>query len=332
LLATLCLAYAIGVLVYWLLIRYLGDRWWPATVLLFAPRWPVLLPLLVFLPLSRRLKKLFWLPLLTTLFIFSQLMGLAIPWRRVLAQNPPGQAVRVLFCNVHGEELNSSAFDEYLQASKPQVVLLQDYSAHDATKALKDPRWHRQQIGQIFIASAYPIRHVHDFHLGRVTAPDDNIAQHRTGAAVCFDLETPAGLVHVVNLHLASPHSGLRDLFRNAMSHGASRLKSNSVRRWNESQQINDWLATQTGPLIIAGDFNTPAESPIFRHFWSKYSDAFTRAGLGLGFTHLSPLSELRIDHLVSGTGVTCVNYLVGPPCGTPHRPIVADLVIRPSP
>src|SRR5205085_9513465 len=33
-------------IVYWFLLRSLGDRWWPATVLLLAPRWPLALPLL----------------------------------------------------------------------------------------------------------------------------------------------------------------------------------------------------------------------------------------------------------------------------------------------
>jgi len=330
-LAILCVAYAVGVVAFWLIIRYLGDRWWPATVLLFIPRWPILLPLLVFLPLSARLKKLFWLPLATTLFVFSQLMGLSVPWKRIISSPPAGPRVRVLFCNVHWDELNAPAFDQYLLASRPQVVLLQDFSPRDVTPALKDPHWHRYQLGQIFIASEYPIEHVHDLHLERITGVEDSTVVHRSGASACFDLQTPTGLIHVVNVHLASPHAGLRTLFRKPKD-GIWRLNANSVRRWNESQVIHDWLATQTGPLIAAGDFNTPAESPIYRHFWSGYPDAFPTAGLGLGFTHLSPLSELRIDHLITGPGVTCIDYLVGPPCGTPHRPVVVDLVIRPAP
>jgi endonuclease/exonuclease/phosphatase family metal-dependent hydrolase len=195
---------------------------------------------------------------------------------------------------------------------------------------LKNPHWHRYQLGQIFIASEFPIQHVHDLHLERIKGVEDTVVVNHSGAAVCFDLATSIGLIHVANVHLASPHGALRAVLRHPTD-STWRLEANSVRRANESQVIHDWLATQTGPLIVAGDFNTPAESPIYRYFFGAYPDAFPTAGMGLGFTHLSPLSELRIDHLFTGPGVTCIDYLVGPPCGTPHRPVVVDMVIEPG-
>lgn len=330
LLPILCVLYALGSVAYWLLIRYLGDRWWPATVLLFAPRWPLLLPLLVLLPLSVRRKKLSWLPLLTALFICGPLLGVGLPWRKVISKAPAGQPIRILFCNVHREELNRPAFDAYLLEVKPQVVLLQDYRSVDTTPVLRDPLWHKYRIGEIFIASQFPITHVHDLHLERIAGDDDKEVPRRFGTAASFDLQTPGGTLRVVNLHLTSPHGGLRALAHKP-SKGIRRLETNSVRRQNESQQITDWLSTQSGPFVVAGDFNTPSESPIFRYFWSRYPDAFSVAGFGLGFTHLSPFSELRIDHLLTGPEVTCTDYRVGPPCGTPHRPILADLILHPG-
>src|SRR5438045_2652926 len=44
--------YLMLVLVLWLTLRTTGDRWWVATILMFGPRWPVALPLLVVLPAS----------------------------------------------------------------------------------------------------------------------------------------------------------------------------------------------------------------------------------------------------------------------------------------
>ena len=45
----------------WALLRFGGDRWWLATVLLFAPRWFYGLPLFVLFPLAiwRRRRNLF---------------------------------------------------------------------------------------------------------------------------------------------------------------------------------------------------------------------------------------------------------------------------------
>jgi endonuclease/exonuclease/phosphatase (EEP) superfamily protein YafD len=328
-----CLAYAVGVLAFFLVIRYAGDHWWPATILLYAPRWPWLLPLFVLLPLTlhRRDKKWIWLTCFAGIFALGPLMGLAIPWRRLVQATTgemTGEKLRVLVCNVHRAELNPPALDAYIRQMQPQVVLLQDYSPRDAGPAFSGPGWRHYQLGEIFIATRFPLKKVHDLHLERIPGPDDGDVSHRTGSAVCFDLETASGPLHVVGLHLASPHPALRTLARNRIK-AAMRLEANSTRRWRESQHISDWLATQTGPLIIAGDFNTPADSAIYRQFWWKYPDAFPTAGFGFGYTHLSWLSEMRIDHLLTSQGITCTGFQTGPDCGTPHRPMVADLVIQ---
>jgi endonuclease/exonuclease/phosphatase (EEP) superfamily protein YafD len=326
----LCLLYAGGVLAFWITIRYLGDHWWPATILLYAPRWPWLLPLFVLLPLTlrRRAKKWMWLTFVAGIFVLGPLMGLSVPWRR-FAQDTQGLKLRLLVCNVHAAELNLPALDAYVREVDPQVVMLQDYVRwHDLMPAVAGPGWHHYQLGEIFIASRFPLVRVYDLNLERIPGKDDADPLRRAGSAVCFDLDSSAGILHLFDLHLASPHPALRTLRENLPT-AVWRLEADSTRRWNESQQITDYLATLHGPFVLAGDFNTPAESPIFRHFWWKYPDAFPTAGFGFGYTHLSWLSEIRIDHLLCGPGVSCTAYHTGPPCGTPHRPMVADLVIR---
>ena len=36
---------------------------------------------------------------------------------------------------------------------------------------------------------------------------------------------------------------------------------------------------------ILAGDFNLPVDSAIYREYWSGYRDAFSDAGWGFGYT-----------------------------------------------
>jgi vancomycin resistance protein VanJ len=326
----LCALYAAGVFVCWILIRFLGDRWWPATILLFAPRWPMLLPLLVLLPWAYRRGKLIWLPCITGLFIIGPLMGFQIPWRHLFSGAPSTLPIRLLVCNVHLHELNAPALDAYILASNPQVVALEDYSGRNPSHVLTGPTWNVYRLGEILLATHYPIERVHDFHLERVAAPDDIEKPRRVGAAACFDLRTPNGLLHLVDLHLASPHMGFRTL-RHHPGLAAWRLEANSDRRWNESQVISDWLSTQAGPVILAGDFNTPAESVIYRHFWSDYTDAFPSVRFGFGYTHLTSMSELRIDHVLTAPGVSFTGCQIGPPCGTPHRPFVVDCTVSPE-
>lgn len=325
----LCSLYALAALTFWLLIRYASERWWPATVLLYTPRWPLLVPLLLLLPWAwRRRRKLVWLPLATGLFVLLPLMDFNVPWRKWIAPTPRGISLRVLTCNLHRIELNVQPLDKYIARIRPDVIAFQDYSNWDEMSSLSGPQWHTYEVGsQVLLASRYPIVHVYDLNLERIPGSDDNEFPRRFGIAVCFDLATPAGLIHVLNLHLVSPHKALEQLAWQT-AHGIRMLEASNIRRANESEVVTSWMARQGGRFIVLGDFNMPAESPIYRRFWSQYPDAFPTAGWGYGFTHINLLTELRIDHVLTTPGITCTAARLGPPCGTPHRPLVADLVI----
>ena len=40
-----------------------------------------------------------------------------------------------------------------------------------------------------------------------------------------------------------------------------------------------------TAPFLIAGDFNMPADSTIYRRCWSTFTNVFSGAGFGFGHT-----------------------------------------------
>jgi endonuclease/exonuclease/phosphatase (EEP) superfamily protein YafD len=306
--------------------RYLSDRFWPATILLYMPRWLWLIPLLVLLPLSIRRRKVWIIPVLTGVFILGPLMGFNVPWRRIVQRQPDGQKLRLLTCNIHRLELDISALDGFIIASDPDVVVLQDYSGWDDSPVLRSG-WNVFRLGEIFIASRFPIRDARNLDLEAIPGDEDDEIPRNTGSAACFDLQTPGGIVHLLDIHLASPHSGFRAL-PTRPARGIWKLRTNTVRRWNECAKISDYLSTLRGPVILAGDFNTLSESPIYRHFWSGYGEAFTMTGWGYGYTHYSPLTALQLDHILCGPEVTCTSCQLGPPCGTPHRPMVAELVL----
>jgi len=318
--------YAIGVMTWWLLNRYLSDRWWPATFLLYAPRWTAFIPMIVMMPLAYRWRRQRVLTALIGLFVLGPLMGFNIPWRRLTIPTPRGRKIRLLTCNVHRLELDVNQFDEYLLEAHPDVIALQDYSGWDDIPSLR-AGWHTYRAGEIYIASKYPIRQVIDLDLEQLHDPGSTRLPRRAGAAARFDLETPGGIVHLFNLHLASPHTALTDVLSTPRI-GARRIRYNSLRRHTESVDVRREVASTTGPFIIAGDFNTLAESPLYRQQWSMFPDAFPSLGWGYGFTHFTIGSELRLDHVLTGNGIAPISYIIGPGCGTPHRPFVVDLVI----
>ena len=320
--------YALGVITWWLSNRYLSDRWWPSTFLLYAPRWTAFIPMLLLMPLAFRWRRQRALTILIGLFVLGPLMGFNIPWRSFGMTRPDRrQKIRLLTCNVHRLELDLNDFDGYLLAANPDVIALQDYSGWDDIPSLRIG-WHTFRVGEILIASKFPIRQVIDLGLDHLNDPGTNHAPIRSGAAVRFDLETPGGIVQLYDIHLASPHTALTDVLY-APRLGGRRVRYNSFRRHTETVEVRRQVDLSTGPFIICGDFNTLAESPLYREQWSIYPDTFPTLGWGYGFTHFTLGTELRLDHVLTSPGVTPIDYIIGPACGSPHRPFIVDLVVQ---
>src|SRR5262245_58723530 len=92
----------LGVLgVLWALLETAVDRWWPATVLAYSPRWLLGIPFAVLLPAAWFLyRRLTWV-LLTALVLFvGPMMGFCVPWR-AWTPGSSGFTLRVLTCNIH---------------------------------------------------------------------------------------------------------------------------------------------------------------------------------------------------------------------------------------
>lgn len=71
--------YVLCVSIIWLALTVAGDVWWPATLILFGPRWLLLLPLVFLLPMVIIGNRRLILPLIVLLVIvMGPVMGLTI--------------------------------------------------------------------------------------------------------------------------------------------------------------------------------------------------------------------------------------------------------------
>jgi endonuclease/exonuclease/phosphatase (EEP) superfamily protein YafD len=297
-----------------------ADLWWPASVFLFAPRWLCMLPLLVLLPAAWLLRrKGLLVPLgLAAAVIAGPVTGLCFPWRALLSPAPPGPHLRVLTCNLHGSSaVDPQALEDFVLASSADVVALQEWPEAAASSLGDWPGWHRHVTRRLFLASQFPIRRVTDLGLDSY-GPDGSVTR--------YDLETPAGVVHFFSLHLASPREGIYETIHECRK-GPAEVRANSARRWQQSEYVARHTAGLDGPVLLAGDFNTPPESAIFRRVWGDFSDAFGAAGWGWGYTFAGAHTRVRIDHVLAGQGWHCDRCRVGPHVGSPHRPVLADLI-----
>jgi endonuclease/exonuclease/phosphatase (EEP) superfamily protein YafD len=322
----MCALYVLLIIAVLVVMRLMGEQWWVATLLLFSPRWVWALPTIVLLPMAvlyhRRLA--FPVALAAATVLFS-VMGFRIPWRRALPAGTPHETLRVFTCNLHGRSAKPTLLEELVGESRPDVILLQDYTAAREPSIVRAEQWYSDRYDGTFIASRYPLHRMENM------LPRDGsalaYASHGwpLGDAICYTLELPGGPIHLINLHLASPHQQL-DAIEERKDGASDALDADSARRTFESLMIAARAQQIGGPFVIAGDFNTPDDSPLFGEAWHNFDDAFNTAGFGFGTTYSNHHTWLRIDHILCNPTWRCAACWVGPPIGSGHRPVVAVL------
>jgi endonuclease/exonuclease/phosphatase (EEP) superfamily protein YafD len=313
-----CWAYVASILVLCILLCRLGDYWWLATVLLYSPRWVWGLPLGVLVPAAAMVRpRSFWALSIAVALVVGPVMGLCVPWGAILAGDTEGLGLRALTCNVNGKHLDPNALATLVTLTRPDIVALQEWPEQHRSAIFRGQGWHiRASGGGHCLASRYPIRAVDVL---------DPIIQGGRVAAIRYDLETPAGILHVLNVHLATPRDGLESM-RACGWGGVPALRANIAFRQDESEVASCWAGQVNGPTLIAGDFNLTSDSVIYCRYWSGYRNAFSTAGLGFGYTKYTRWHGARIDHILAGPGWQIRRCWTGSYVGSDHRPVIADM------
>jgi endonuclease/exonuclease/phosphatase family metal-dependent hydrolase len=223
---------------------------------------------------------------------------------------------RVLTLNMHYGDGDPGPLEELIARHLPDVVAVQEWPGAGRSALRSAPGWHVHATSRLFLASRHPI--LRAVELGGDSMGDDASAAH-------YELDTPAGPVHVFSLHLATTRRGITDTLHEDWR-GPAEVQANSARRREQAAFIADRAAACRGPVLVLGDFNTPPESPIFPEVWGGYTDAFSAAGWGWGYTFVGARTAVRIDHILAGKEWECTGCRVGPAVGSPHRPVIAEL------
>lgn len=309
----------------WGLLRFAGDRWWFATLLLFGPRWICGLPLVVLLPVSifRRSKLTLPLAATATILLFA-ILDLRIPWRR--AWPPSGERIRVFTFNVCADSVPPSVLEDAIRELQPDVVALQECRKSTFAAVFRD--WHVCADGQLLIAARFPI------HIQRV---DSSVySPHnwpRTTLLECIG-EFGGRDVAICTVHLPSPRFGLSRIIDRRTLIAPSRrelLEFETAGRDSVSARVASMIAISPFDRIVMGDFNMPTDSSLYVRDWSSFQNAFTSTGWGFGRTMRAPVGNfvfgIRIDQvLTSGKWIPARSW-VGPDLGSDHLPVIADLV-----
>ena len=322
--------YLLGAAAAAILLWGFADRWWPATVLLFGPRWTLLLPLVALVPLASLFDRV-TLPLQAAgaLLVVGPVMGFSLPlagWLEGVREGVP--EVAVVTFNARGGDGLALGAEAMLREWRADLAAFQECTGvlRDELLALGDAPssgWHTDARASLCIASRYPI-----VARAEMERADFQAAGGSALVVTWSVLLDGTDTVHVTNLHLETPRAGLASIRRGRLARGAAEVSSLSFLRGLELAHARRWVLDVGGPHLVLGDFNTPAESVAYRESWGDFQNAFSDRGLGLGGTRLNGWIRARIDHVLADARWHVVSAAPGRDLGSDHLPMRA--VVQP--
>ena len=108
--------------------------------------------------------------------------------------------------------------------------------------------------------------------------------------------------------------------------------KALAARRDHQLARTAEFIRTQPGELILAGDLNTTAWSHAFRALQQTTRLLDSRQGIGLlpSWPTGNPLLRIPIDHLLHTPGICIHARKLGKPTGSDHLPVIVEFFVQP--
>ena len=229
---------------------------------------------------------------------------------------PGGVPLRVVSANVLSQNRTPEKVLEFLRAADADLVVLVD---------ARMQRWNRVLAG---LGALYPYQAPQGWRerppvvlFSRHPMLDAQVVRPPGGRRPYLVAEIAVGeeTLLIAGVHPSSP----------------SPSEPGDTRRRNrELDHIADVIGDADTAVIVAGDFNTTPWSPHFE-------DLLAAAGLrnaaeGKGYVATWPTwfwpTQIPIDHVLLKGPVAATTVRRGPPVGSDHYPIIADLRLFPRP
>jgi exonuclease III len=252
------------------------------------------------------------------LIALGPVMGFRTGWRRWFAGNAPRQLRVITFNTEGGYNRNVAEIPIALLRYQPDILAFQECLFDPTRPEIWPAGWtFRLSAGGVCLATRFPIRE--EVTLERIRTGD----QGGTGNAVLFRLDTGPRIVDVVVVHLETPRKGLESLRYGGRF---SRMAPNLIIREIGATRVRRWIDQQSRDAIIAGDFNMPVESRIYRKIFGDCTNAHSTAGHGFGWTRVLRWFSVRIDQVIACGAWIPLHAEVGSDLGSDHLPLIVDL------
>ena len=255
------------------------------------------------------------------------------------APSTPAGELGILTLNVGGVFRSEGRIADYVERTRPDVVLLQEAGAHgrpyapaaarvgtlDGYRLYVHPEMEKNGPGRQVMASRLPVR---SFEAGFLAAREARSAVYSRAVVVWGDREV---VVYNVHLRPFNPEVGWsqeRMLSPAVWAETPANLRDFFAEQAIEAEALARRVAAETLPTVVAGDFNAAPDqwsrAVLGRHLretTGRWLPAATRPDD-------TPL--LNVDGILVSPEWGVAEAAVSPPGLSDHRAVWARLVLRP--
>lgn len=315
----LALLWGLLLLAVTVLLHTVADDWWPATVLLFLGRWPwvvIGLPIVI-AALIVRSKRAILFSAAALLLGMVGVMEFSFGLGRFSGTSDPASRMRVITFNMDGD-VAAPLIPDLIMGWQPDVLAIQE-CGETVRDLLTRMTGYHADVGTTCLVTRYPIVSMDSLRRDRF--------MDAGGAAWVkrYRLKGPTGEFDFTNVHLDTPRKAFESMMKGDDDAPAIVDDKTAVRDL-ESRLARRWVDLGRGPRLVAGDFNMPSESAIFRRHWSGMTDGFDHAGFGFGSSRLAGWIRLRIDHVLADDGWVVKSAKILPDYGSDHLPVMVEV------
>jgi endonuclease/exonuclease/phosphatase (EEP) superfamily protein YafD len=213
-----------------------------------------------------------------------------------------GPEIRALLANVYFRNGHHEEVLDYVRSARPDVAVFLEVTPawSEALQQLAGDLPYQAYAGEIFVASRKPLLGLSAMPLAPVGA-----------MAVSFLFETGVGPVTIIGAHANWPLGPRIAASRN-----------------RELSMLAEFAREVSGPVVLLGDLNVTAFSPVFPLLLARAGLADCAAGRGYHPTWPAwfPPLYMQIDHCLAGNGLAVTNFTTGPYIGSDHYPVEVTL------